>query len=404
MELPWAATATRFEETGQRFLDHSIEFYVKHAVVLGGTLFATYVLLVLATAFIKPVTDWDILAYIAVAAEHNFASPAALHAHTYQTLKDHVSDADFLRLTSDGEYRRVMSSDPAAFVSMLGMYRVKYLYCQLLAALSALMSPIWAVRTISAVSAAAFGAISFAWLKHNRALSLAPIFAGILIVTGFADMARAVSPDMVFAATVLVGLYAHVRRQELLSALLLFAAFLLRPDNIIFLGLFAVLLAIFRQWSWGVFAAFAAAAIVFIPLTLYTGAPGWWPHLVFTSSSDLPVTLDGYHPPFSILIYVKAFLKQFLKALTSEPWIGVLLLMLAGWYVVDRPNQPLSRQSRILMLALVLGIAAKFIVLPVYETRIFFPFLVAPFLVFSSSLVAIWPVAGERLDDEMPLT
>src|SRR5690606_21653231 len=105
--------------------------YRRHPVILGLILLALYIVIVMAVAVVQPQTDWDMLAYVAIAAEHRFETPEALHAYAYGVIRDSVSPAVFEGLTNNGGgYRSQMYADPAGFVSMLGMYRVKWLYCE----------------------------------------------------------------------------------------------------------------------------------------------------------------------------------------------------------------------------------------------------------------------------------
>ena len=208
-----------------------------------------------------------------------------------------------------------MAEDPAAFHSMLPMYRVKFLYAEVLSALSNVMQPVAAVRAISVFSTLLFGLVALLVAALGEgARAGAGAWSAILIVAGFADAARAGAPDMLASALMLAGLYAYTRRWEALTAVLLFLAFLVRPDNIAFLGVFAVLLVLFRQWSWGALAAFAASFAAYVPISHWAGHPGWWPHFYFTNIEP-QLTMDGFEPAFSLALYAKAFVAGVVKAL-----------------------------------------------------------------------------------------
>lgn len=366
--------------------------YLRHATLFGVLCFVAYMGIVALVAVAQPQMNWDGLAYVAIAIEHLHGGAAVLHEQTYGLVREGVDAAEFILLTQDGGYRTQMFTDPAGFVSMLGMYRVKWLYCEVLVLLSAILPPLEAIRAVSLASAMLFGAVVLLWLRSERTLALAPIMAALLLVAGFADMARGMSPDMMFSALLLAGLYAHVRKSELTAGVLLFASFLVRPDNLIFLGVYTVLLIAHGQRSWSVFGAFIAAALVFKPLTMLTGQPGWWEQLYFASVERQP-TLEGFHPAFSVTLYLYALVKQFLLAMTAQTWIGVLVLGLAAWLAIDRVLGPLNKGHRLLMLALVLGVVAKFVLIPIFDSRIYFAYLVAMFLVLCSRI-------GEWRDEE----
>ena len=60
------------------------------------------------------------------------------------------------------------------------------------------------------------------------------------------------------------------------------------------------------------------------------------------------------------------------------------MLALAGWYATDRAGFQLDRRAGILFAALVLAVLAKFVVFPIHDSRIYFPNLIAPFLLLAS--------------------
>lgn len=367
--------------------------FSRHAAAIGASLFGLYLLLVSLTVVVLPDSNWDMLAYLAVAEESSFDTPAALHDYVYSAVKAEVSDSDYRALTEDGGYRSHMASDPAAFHSMLSMYRVKFLYAETLSALSKIMSPIAAMHAVQIFSVLLFGGLVLLWLRSMRLLALAPVFAALLMVSDFASIARASSPDLLGAALLIGGLLAYVRRSEILTAALIFLAVMVRPDNVVFVGVFAVLLLAFRQRSLGVIAAALASFAGYIAISRWAGHPGWWPHLYF-SSVQQQLSMDGFDPPFSIAAYLKAFGNAAVRALTFNSWVGVAVLALAGWFVTDRAGFRLDRRAGVLFAALVLAVLAKFVVFPIHDTRIYFPNLIAPFLLLALPFASLFASLG----------
>ena len=177
--------------------------------------FSLYVLLTALSAVILPDPNWDMLPYIAVAEESAYPTPQALHDYAYGAVKAGVSAGDYLALTDDGGgYRTRMANDAAAFHSMLPMYRVKFLYAEILSGLSQVMSPVAAMQAVQVFSTLLFGAIVLLWLRSAGALALAPVVAAVLIVAEFAYAARSNTPDMLCSALLLGGLYAHIRQRR----------------------------------------------------------------------------------------------------------------------------------------------------------------------------------------------
>ena len=364
--------------------------YARFGVRMGVIAFSLYVLLVALAAIIFPDANWDMLPYIAVAEEGTYPTPQALHDYAYGVVKSGVSASDYVALTDDGGgYRTHMANDAAAFHSMLPMYRVKFLYAEILAGLSKVMPPVAAMGAVQVFSTLLFGAIVLLWLRSAGALALAPIMAAALMVAEFPYAARSNTPDLLCSALLLGGLYAHMRQRQVASAILLLLAVLVRPDNVIFVGVFAVLLLAFRQWSPGVLAAAVASFAAYFAISRWAGHPGWWPHLYFSSVAQ-QMNMDGFDPAFSVALYAKAFVNAVVRSLVFNTWVGVAVLALAGWYATDRAGFRLDRRAGILFAALVLAVLAKFTVFPIHDNRIYFPNLIAPFLLLAAPFMAMW--------------
>ncbi|WP_136621352.1 MULTISPECIES: glycosyltransferase 87 family protein [Mesorhizobium] len=364
--------------------------YARLAAPIGAAAFALYILLTAFSAWVMPDANWDMLPYLAISEEGTYPDAQALHDYAYNTVKSGVSAGDYKTLTDDGGgFRSHMAENAADFHSLLGMYRIKFLYAEILSTMSAVMSPVEAMRLVSVVSVLLFGVITLLWLRAEGALALAPLVGAALIMADFGDAARASTPDLLCSALFLGGLFAYVRGREMATALLLFLAFMVRPDNIVFLAIFAALLVAFRQRAWGALAGFAASFVAYFAISHWAHHPGWWPHLWF-SSIEQHYNMDGFEPPFSVTAYLRAFATSLLRAVSLNSWVGVSVLALAGWYAAARAGFRLDRRAGILFAALVLGALAKFTVFPIHDTRIYFPHLIPPFLLLATPFMALW--------------
>ncbi|MEP6566547.1 MAG: hypothetical protein ABJB10_15540, partial [Mesorhizobium sp.] len=271
---------------------------------------------------------------------------------------------------------------------------------EILSTMSSVMSPIEAMRLVSVLSVLLFGAIALLWLRSQGALALAPIVGAVMIMADFGEAARASTPDLLCSALFLGGLFAYVRGRDVATALLLFLAFMARPDNIVFLAIFAVLLVVFHEKAWGALAGFAASFVAYFAISHWAHHPGWWPHLWF-SSIEQHYNMDGFDPPFSIVAYLKAFAASLVRAITLNSWVGVSVLALAGWYATSRAGFRLDRRAGILLAALVLGVLAKFTVFPIHDSRIYFPNLIPPFLLLAGPMMTLW--ASASLNGRRPI-
>lgn len=392
-----AAAGNPFDRFAGASLSLGTGLYARFATRIGVIAFSLYVLLTALSALVFPDPNWDMLPYIAAAGESTHPDPQALHAYAYGAVKAAVSEGDYIALTDDGGgYRSHMASDPTGFHSMLPMYRVKFLYVELLSGLSRVLPPVTALHVIQAVSALLFGTVMLLWLRSAGALALAPLFGAVLIVAEFASTTRSNTPDLLASLLLLGGLFAYMRRSEVLTALLLVLAVMARPDNVVFVGVFAVLLVAFRQWSVGVACATVASFIAYFAISRWAEHPGWWPHLYFSSIAQ-QVNMDGFDPAFSIAAYAKAFANAVVRSLVFNTWVGVAVLALAAWYVTGRAGFRLERRAGILFAALVLSVLAKFVVFPIHDTRIYFPNLIPPFLLLAPPMMAFCRAARDGL-------
>ncbi|TIO11203.1 hypothetical protein [Mesorhizobium sp.] len=368
--------------------------YARLAAPIGTAAFALYILLTAVMAWFMPDANWDMLPYIAIAEEGSYPDVQALHDYAYSMVKAGVSADEYKTLTDDsGGFRSHMAANAADFHSLLGMYRIKFLYAEILSTMSSVMSPVEAMRMVSVLSVLLFGTIALLWLRSEGALALAPVAGAVLIMADFGDAARAATPDLLCSALFLGGLFAYMRGREVATAILLFLAFMARPDNIVFLAVFAVLLVAFRQKAGGALAGFAASLVAYFAISHWAQHPGWWPHLWF-SSIEQHYNMDGFDPPFSAVAYLRTFAVSMARAVSLNSWVGVSVLALAGWFAASRAGFQLDRRAGILFAALVLGALAKFTVFPIHDTRIYFPNLIPPFLLLAGPFMALWASAS----------
>lgn len=376
--------------------DGLANIYARHAALLGAAIFALYIIATAAIALVRPDANWDMLAYLAVAEEGSITDPVALHTYAYDTVKAGVSEDEYRMLVDDGGgFRSHMATNANDFVSLLPMYRVKFFYAELLSTMGKVMSPVTAMRVISAVSVILFGAGVLLWLRAAGALATAPLFAALLPMMEFGPLARASTPDLLCAAFMLGGLLAHVRKKEAWTAILLFVAFLVRPDSIVPLAVLAVMLAAYRVMSTGVLIGFAVSIAGYFAISAWAGHPGWWPHFYFSSIEQV-LNMSGFDPAFSVTLYAKAFVRSAMFAVWYNAWLGATLVAIGLWFVVRRAGFDFDRRAGVLFAALVLGLVAKFVVFPIHDTRIYFPTLMPLFLLLATPLQSMWQTARGR--------
>lgn len=370
-------------------------FLNRHAALMGGLLFALFVAAVTVISIVYPQPNWDLIAYAASIAEPRFADAASLHAHAYDIVRQAVDAGQFSALTSADAYRAYQFAHPDAFVSMLGMYKVKALYIQLAAALTPAFGEIGAMRLISTLSTAATGLVFLLWLYRRDAFAYAPIVIGFLLVSGYADIARLGSPDALFMAILSLGLYLYDRQKHWLAALALFMATLVRSDTVVFLAAWAVLILLLRVKAWPVAAAFAAALAAYPFVTHAAHHPGFWAHFIF-STTEQQMTMEGFHPVFSITAYVRAIAIGLVRTISETSWLAAIGILLPVWTWLRCKTALLGPREDALIIALVAGVIGRFILFPLPDTRIHGAYL-TPMLMLLLPAAKTW-LAGAKSD------
>jgi hypothetical protein len=340
---------------------------------------------VAAIAVLVPEREWDMAAYVALAIEDGYENPEALHKATWDIVRQNTTDKEFTLLTAAGAYRQAQFAEPENFVSQLPMYRLKVGYIALLKALAPAMGPALAIQAINAASVLLIGGCLLFAMWRGGCLQGALLLAPLMLVSGLMLMARLATPDMLVAALTVAGTMLLCSRVGWAGVPVLVAAFLVRPDTIIFL--FALVLsALAFRWRRGpALAAFGLSAALTVSLSSMTGNIGWWPHFWF-STVEMQANMSGFHPDFSLLAYAKGVARGLAIALIDHRWLAVAAMLLAGTWFLFRDGREFPKQWAMPMLAAFLAVGGKFVVFPLPDDRIYSVFL----WIFALGVFAVW--------------
>lgn len=359
----------------------------RYGGAVGAAVLAGYFALLLGIDWIRPVENWDTLAYVAAAVRDQFATNAELHAYAYGAMREAVSPEHFAALTEQDGYRQRQFADPEAFASMIGMYEVKWLYVRLLAMLIPVFGP-WHAGFAINVGAAllAWSALAW-WLSANRILRYAPLVAGLFIVAGAESFMMNSIPDFLTVALMLWGVFCLDRDRPAAGAAFLVLAVLTRPDSLAVVGVLAA-----AAWFWrdrskvAIASAFGLSLVAYALIQQGSTHPGWWAHLWF-STYHMQDTLQGFEPDFSLRVYVVAFAWNAVRAMLENSWPGLYVLLLGCWAIFHAAGHRLSERRTMLLAALTVGIAAKFIIFPLHDGRTYKPMLMPAMLIFAVGTV-----------------
>lgn len=331
----------------------------------------------------KPDNNWDMIPYIATALNDRYSDPLALHTETWRQVIDETSKDELNALQYGDHYRRAQWESPENFISQLSMYHVKIGYVQLLRLIEPYTGLVQGGHLLSLAAALLSGVVILLLLVYYNALQAGLLVAPALLISGYSSMAAAVFPDMVLAALSFAAIAAFLRERDWLAAILLVAAFMIRPDNIIMT--FALLLtAVLFGWrQLPLLLAFVVSVVAGLYISNAAGHIGWWAHLYFACIEMQP-SLNGFKPDFSIVLLIKTYVRGVILALTLESWPSMLLVAMVGWAATAKAGvrTNITRLNGIAF-AMVIGILGKFVYFPMPYDRFFFNMIIILVLVLS---------------------
>lgn len=351
--------------------------WVRFGTILGFLVLAGFVASVMAIGWLRPVHSWDMIAYLASALQGGFESAQALHSHAWETMRLGTSPGHFLALSEGDTYRLRQFADPDAFQSMLGMYEVKWLYVKLLGLLIPLTGEMNAGYAINIASAALFTGVLSWWLLRVGMLNLAPLVVALLMVAGFPQMAMAETPDLLCTTLIMSSILLLDRDKVLAGGAALVLGVAVRPDMAAFAG---VLMAV--AWVWSdrrttpLALAFAASIAVYVGASASAHHPGWWAHLYF-STYQMQETLEFFDPPFSPAVYATGFAWNLIRSAFENSWLGIYVVLLGGWAMMYAGGLRFARERHVLIAATLAATAAKFVVFPMHDGRVYMPLILA---------------------------
>lgn len=349
--------------------------------------------------WLRPIHNWDTLAYLGVVARDwlGMTDPQAIHAYAYDTVLAAVSPGAFEELTQMDEYRQRQFADPAAFNSMLGMYDVKWGYVALLAALGPIVGAYEAGFLINVFAAALLSASLIWWFAQTRMLHLAFVAPALMMLSNIVGFGTADIPDFLMFALTITGVLLIDLRRDVLGLVALFSAVIVRPDSIAFIGVLMAMAWFFAdRISWKVAITFVAAFVSYSVIKSAGTHPGWWVHAWF-SIYRYEHTLEGFDPDFSLRIYAIGFVWNLVRGALENEWLGIIALLVMSWGFMQRFGLRMELRRTVLLSALLVGTLAKYVVFPMHDTRFYIALLFpAALLMFAEArrLVLVKPTAN----------
>ncbi|MBS9720830.1 hypothetical protein JYU29_09035 [Tianweitania sp. BSSL-BM11] len=354
--------------------------------IAAGVIFVLFILALAAVPFLHPDYNWDLTAYLAIAMENTITDHDELHRTVWGIMQAGATEDQFRQLTTVNAYNMAQYANPEFFYSQLVFYRVKIAYTMLLREFGPIIGYVETTQWINTLSVLVIGAVLMLWMRRAQILQSALLIIPLMLLGGFLWMAQLAVPDMLGTAVMLVGVYLIRIGRDWWAVPLLFLGFLIRTDMIIFLFALILASALLGGRILPVLTAFVLATLAYAPISHIGAHPGWWTHFYFTNV-EIQNDMRGFHPPFSLLAYIEGVLRGVSSSFRFQNWLTVFVMLVLAWLVLLRANRvPRQGITVILLTASILGIGGKFVVFPLPESRVYFPYLV----VLGLSLLELW--------------
>lgn len=358
-----------------------------------GTVFVLFIALVAAVPFLHPEYNWDMAPYLAVALEHRFPDAAELHREVWGMMQAGATEDQFRQLTTANAYNMAQYANPDWFHSQLVFYRVKIAYTTLIRELGPVIGYVQTTQWINTLSVILIGTVLMLWMRRAQMMQAALVLGPLMLLGSFLTMAQLAMPDLLGSAIMIAGVYLVRTGRDWWAVPLLLLGFLIRTDMIIFL--FAMVLAapLFGGRVLPAVVTFALAVLAYGPVSAAGGHPGWWTHFYFTNV-EIQNDMRGFQPDFSVAAYVEGVVRGITSSFRFHHWLTLFALLILGWLALLRAGKVPGRGPlATLITAAILGIGGKFLVFPLPESRVYFPYM----LLLAVCLLELWK---PRLDLE----
>lgn len=288
-------------------------------------------------AWVNPIYTWDAVPYVATAVSTGADDPDAIHASTYELLRESLDEAQFNSLTT-GDYAGAMYGDAENFASQLNMYRIKPLYVAGLRGLAlAGVNPLDGLILLSLVPGLLICLLMFMWLR-NLASPLPAAIVVILFSIGarLFDLSRVPVPDNLSSLAVLVGLWCLLAQRWTAAAVIcLCLSIWVRTNNILFVAPLLLLLCWNAYRRRGESADAASlnwyAGGLAVSVISYFGISArydhdWW-RLFYHTLVESQTNIDAFAEPFSLALYLQVLHSAAIQVFASGAMVATVLPM-----------------------------------------------------------------------------
>lgn len=341
---------------------------------VGFLFFAAVMASIALLGALRPVFNWDMIPYVALAEARPGMDATARHDRAYQLVRAAVPAQDWVLLTRADRYRENLYANASLFSTQLGLYRIKVGYVAAARALNPFIPTIQAYRLINLLALIVLSGAMAWWMRVHGGGRAAFFLVPVLLISKLPVAAQLITPDLLCAACAIAGLVLLRGKSWSFAVACFAAATLTRPDFIVFPAAWLAVALSTRTGIKEAASCFAMAASAYGLTMLLGGYSGWWPHF----SVSLVARVDDLRavPPFSLETYLHGFTRAMFVNVTTQTWPALtMLLAVCRWPPQDRRGRQWDLADG-LFLALILSLAARCVIFPIPDDRLYLPTIV----------------------------
>jgi len=341
----------------------------------------TLLILALATVYsTKLKSSWDNILYTGAVLKMDGHDQNDAHSKVYETLKEANTEKQFYYLSGEygSEYRTTVYKDPKSLSELMPGFEVKYLFVCASYLVYKMGAPLH--KSTSLVSIIFFVlclllfhfSISSSW--RFGALPLILLVLAMATAPATSNLARLSSPDMMSVFFLFLAAVLFLKKYNTLWVYLaLGLSILVRPENVIFAAVFALInlfsnrdAATFRSTGVGLGMVGLSYAV-----TQLVSAKVKWSVLfyhTFISKLNYPIS-DPQH------IDLMGYLKTLLQRVDSFVFPALVFILLTMLLFRLSNSKEIRGKSQVLVASIGLSSLFRFLLFPLWEIRFFFAYL-----------------------------
>jgi hypothetical protein len=328
----------------------------------------------------RPSYAWDMIAYMAIALRDAGTPVARIHDEAYAALDASLPQDQLDELRGRGsvdpEFRQAVAADSDSFQAQLPFFSVKPVYPALMAVLHG--AGLGLIASGLAVSAAAYfgiGMLLYVWFARWMTPFVAFGIMALMVLDPFlVVLARNVGPDMLSIFLLLLGAYLAIERDRPLACALVFiGSIAVRPENVLYAGIFILYLGLFGKLTPArTVLCLAAAGAFCLGLTQFTAHYGWKTQFYYTFVKKSAAAGEA-PPPMGLLDYAKMYFNRLDRIVFGQDELPVFALVGFGALCLKARFEPIrDRYVHLVVIAGVLAVA-RMIILPAEAFRALLP-------------------------------